>query len=957
MFRAPLYLICLLPLASLGILAQEASTDRNTVDHAGILDALDDEAFAAGQTIYESLCANCHGSDGITPPLATARAFGAGELKFGQDPYSMFVTLTKGNGLMGPQTWMTPEERYHVIHYIRETFMRPMRDEFEEVDSDYLAGLPKVNAAPAKTEIVERDFGPALASQLGHEISSVLTVTLSPQITLSYNLHSMDQAGLWSGGFLDLSATQHYRERGGGAPEPDGVLIQGLQEWRWGHQGALDYPTEDLLPRGPIPKDWMDYHGHYLLDEGVALSYAIDGRPILEIPSASAGFNAIEQTLEIGPGPSLLLSLARIDNAVLSHSGALAANAREAILGTTGEIQVLGAPDPAHSNALGSFAAASVQGDTEEVEWTIDRQGRLILNIPEAAETRILQITRYADRGESKLLSFANYVRSKTLSSTPIREPSLRIRDRRTRWPEILETRGQLGSNDKAYALDEFGLPPNDAGNPYGAWFRTSALAFFPDGRMAVSTHGGDIWIVSGIDKRLSNLRWKRFAAGLYEPFGLQVIDGLVFVTCKDRLTRLHDFDGDDEADFYESFSPDDDVSTWFHAFNFDLQRDAAGNLYYAKAGQYSSYALPGSIIKVSSDGKTREVYATGLRTPNGMGMMPDGRPTVSDNQGTWMPASKVSIVEPGGFYGYVQTVAAKHWAPDGGAIDHTKVVGPDTFDQPIIWMPQEFDNSSGGQLWVDDKRWGPLSGRLLHTSFGKGWLYYTMMQEIDGVSQAAIVKLDLDASTGIHRARINPADGQVYAVGLNGWNGNGRLGLAQGGIARFRYTGTPEKLLTGIEVASDGIRLDFNFILAPEAASDLSRYDLQQWNYAWTKTYGSEQFSVENPLKAGRDQVQIEKASLLNQGQSVFLRIPDIQPVNQVELNLDLLGKDGEYFEEQAYLTINAVPGGRHPRMKELVAANVSTREERRLLSEAKKRAEREAKLKRAAEAKAAAN
>ena len=23
--------------------------------------------------------------------------------------------------------------------------------------------------------------------------------------------------------------------------------------------------------------------------------------------------------------------------------------------------------------------------------------------------------------------------------------------------------------------------------------------------------------------------------------------------------------------------------------------------------------------------------------------------------------------------------------------------------------MPQDFDNSSGGQLWVDDDRWGPL--------------------------------------------------------------------------------------------------------------------------------------------------------------------------------------------------------------------------------------------------------
>ena len=49
--------------------------------------------------------------------------------------------------------------------------------------------------------------------------------------------------------------------------------------------------------------------------------------------------------------------------------------------------------------------------------------------------------------------------------------------------------------------------------------------------------------------------------------------------------------------------------------------------------------------------------------------------------------------------------------------------------------MPQEFDNSSGGQLWVDDPRLGPLAGHLLHTSFGKGWMSYLMIQEIDDVT------------------------------------------------------------------------------------------------------------------------------------------------------------------------------------------------------------------------------
>ncbi|NNE90167.1 MAG: cytochrome c, partial [Verrucomicrobiales bacterium] len=77
----------------------------------------------------KTLCTNCHGADGVNAPLPTARAFGNGELKFGADPYSMFQTLTKGNGLMGPQTSMSPKERYQVIYYIRETFISAIPSE------------------------------------------------------------------------------------------------------------------------------------------------------------------------------------------------------------------------------------------------------------------------------------------------------------------------------------------------------------------------------------------------------------------------------------------------------------------------------------------------------------------------------------------------------------------------------------------------------------------------------------------------------------------------------------------------------------------------------------------------------------------------------------------------------------------------------------------------------------
>jgi hypothetical protein len=151
--------------------------------------------------------------------------------------------------------------------------------------------------------------------------------------------------------------------------------------------------------------------------------------------------------------------------------------------------------------------------------------------------------------------------------------------------------------------------------------------------------------------------------------------------------------------------------------------------------------------------------------------------------------------------------------------------------------------------------------------------------------------------------------DGQVYAVGLNGWNGGGRKGLSQGHVHRFRYTGKSAKLLTDTKVLADGIELKFNFKLDPKTASDVNRYQLKQWNYKWAANYGSKQYSLKNPGKTGQDDVEIEALQLLEDGRAVFLEISGLQPVNQMKMNLNLQATDGSPFNELVYLTINKVP------------------------------------------------
>lgn len=306
--------------------------------------------------------------------------------------------------------------------------------------------------------------------------------------------------------------------------------------------------------------------------------------------------------------------------------------------------------------------------------------------------------------------------------------------------------------------------------------------------------------------------------------------------------------------------------------------------------------------MKVPPQGGEAEVVAWGVRTPNGMGRLADGRFTVSDNQGPWMPAGKISAIEPGGFYGNMPINAEQdNWLREkyGGEL-------PESFDQPFIWMPQELDSSCGGQVWVDDPRFGPLSEKLLHSSFGKGWLYYLTLQNVDDTTQASIIALPHQWDAGVMRLRVNPADGQLYGTGLSGWQGP--AGGKDGCFQRLRYTGKPCRLLDSVAVEHDGIQLHFNFDIDPESIKSEKNWHAEMWDYLWSRKYGSDQFSVLHPAEEGRDEVQILDASLIDP-QTIHLDVPDIRPCDQFLLEIETRDQSGEFFLEKTYLTIHAVP------------------------------------------------
>jgi mono/diheme cytochrome c family protein len=112
-------------LLTLTVWGGEIAAQEN-VDHAGIISAWDPQSVVRGQKLFQIACAPCHGTDGVHTINPQSRPFAVDKFKNGSDPYSLYKTITRGFKNMPSQSWMTPEQRYDVIDFIRETFLKKL---------------------------------------------------------------------------------------------------------------------------------------------------------------------------------------------------------------------------------------------------------------------------------------------------------------------------------------------------------------------------------------------------------------------------------------------------------------------------------------------------------------------------------------------------------------------------------------------------------------------------------------------------------------------------------------------------------------------------------------------------------------------------------------------------------------------------------------------------------------
>jgi putative heme-binding domain-containing protein len=429
-----------------------------------------------------------------------------------------------------------------------------------------------------------------------------------------------------------------------------------------------------------------------------------------------------------------------------------------------------------------------------------------------------------------------------------------------SQWPQEIQTTGELGGNDRSYAVDTIRLPFE---NPWKSLMFFGDHDFLPDGSALLCTMTGDVWRVSGLDEKLDNVRWRRFASGLHQPQGLVVSEGKIYVLGRDQITRLHDLNQDGEADFYECFSNAMPTSSGGHDFTCGLARDDEGRFYTASGKQ--------GLIRISADGQSVEVLATGFRNPDGLGLCKDGAITVPCSEGDWTPASMLCLVRPG------QT-----------PVPHFGYQGPKDGEPPalpFVYLPRGLDNSSGGQTTVNDKRFGPLAEQILHFSFGAGTQFLVLRDEVAGQAQGAVVPLPFEFRSGAHRGKVNPKDGQLYVSGMAGW---GSYTPDDGCFHRVRYTGKPVQLPQAFHLHENGVRIRFAEAVDPNQLGKLHRHFAQVWNYRYSPGYGSPELAPSHPGVVGHEALEIAGVHCIDE-RTLFVELPDLQPVNQLHLLLQV--------------------------------------------------------------------
>ncbi len=461
------------------------------------------------------------------------------------------------------------------------------------------------------------------------------------------------------------------------------------------------------------------------------------------------------------------------------------------------------------------------------------------------------------------------------------------------------------------YTITTFDPPAEDAVIEGGA------IELIPDGRIAVCTRRGQVWMIeNAFESPAKPAKWTLFAEYLHEPLGLAWRDGWLYVVQRPEVTRLKDEDGDGRADVFETVADDWGISGNYHEYTFGSKFDDEGNLYTALCltGSFTSEALfRGWVLKITPEGKTVPL-ACGVRSPGGIGFNAEGDLFYTDNQGAWNGSSSLKWVKPGSFQGNPN---GNIWFPyTEGAIGKAPPLPPlteegsrtvkereniATYVPPAVILPHgKVGNSPTGiEPDLSGGKFGPFAGQVFVGEQTHSKVHRVFLEKVNGIYQGAMFPF-LEGFDSGNIGLLLTKDGVMFTSGSNrGW---GARGTRNWSFERVNWTGKMPFEMHEMRARPDGFELTFTEPIDPATAVDAS-FEMEAYTYIYQKAYGSPEVDQVKP--------EVTVAKVADDGKSLVLKVEPLTKGHVHELHVKgLRSKRGlPLLHDVAYYTLNEIP------------------------------------------------
>ncbi len=480
---------------------------------------------------------------------------------------------------------------------------------------------------------------------------------------------------------------------------------------------------------------------------------------------------------------------------------------------------------------------------------------------------------------------------------------------------------------------------------PEGMLLEVGGVATLPDGRIAVSTRRGDVWIVENPTMQNGTTpEYQLFASGLHEPLGLIWHEGSLYAAQRGELTKLTDKNGDDKADVYET------VYAWplsghYHEYSFGPKLAPDGSFFVTCNVAFgdeewwrgeSRVPWRGWTLKIHPDG-TLEPWATGMRSPCGLGMI-DGEFFYDDNQGDWQGSGGIFHLTKGSFTGHpaglrwtnlssspVKLTTEQLYAKvdqrqikkEGQYIKPENIIDekdpaflfqvknefPET-RLPAVWLPHGVLGISNAEIIKDDTRgkFGPFDGQIFVGDQGQSKVVRVVMEKVKGEYQGVAFEFRSGFQSGVLRMNWGH-DGSMYAGLTNrGW---GSAGTSTAGLQRLLWTGkTPMEMKT-VKAMPDGFEIEFTLPVDPKTAEVLDSYAGRSYIYKYHPVYGSPTVNEEK--------LNVKGVKVSSDGMKVRVVMDNIRQYYLHEINVGgIRSTTGlPVLHSTAYYTLNNIPEG----------------------------------------------